>query len=42
MEIKTNIFLRENSSLEYVIKSLYGGVRVPSGFYIELKGAVGL
>ena len=39
--LKTNIFLNKKSSLEYVIKSLYGSVRVPSVFSIELKGDVG-
>ena len=31
-KFKTNIFLSKKSFLEYVIKSLYGSVRVPSGF----------
>ena len=31
-KLKTNIFLNKNSSLEYVIKSLYGSGMVPSGF----------
>ena len=39
-KLKTNIFQNKKSSLEYVIKSLYGSVRVPSGFLIKLKGAV--
>ena len=39
--LKNNIFLNKKSSLEYVIKSLYGSVRVPIGFLIKLKGAVG-
>ena len=31
-KLKTKNFLNKKSSLEYVIKSSYGSVRVPSGF----------